>query len=78
MERLQEDPMYSPQTEEHPPSLEIRVALVEAELAKLKQKVSEPKIQKEPWWLAIAGSFENDPTFDEVVREGREWRRTAE
>jgi hypothetical protein len=70
--------MHSPQTEEHLPSLETRVALVEAELAKLKQKLSEPKVQKEPWWLTIAGSSENDSTFDEAVSEGREWRRTAE
>ncbi|XWK90126.1 MAG: hypothetical protein U7127_08775 [Phormidium sp.] len=25
------------------------------------------------WWLKVAGSFENDPTFDEAVRLGQEW-----
>jgi hypothetical protein len=35
--------------------------------------------QKEsPWWLKVAGSFENDPTFDEAVRLGQEWRKAAE
>jgi hypothetical protein len=31
-----------------------------------------------PWWMKVAGSFENDPTFDEAVRSGQEWRQSAE
>ena len=34
--------------------------------------------KKTPWWLKVAGSFENDPTFDEANRLGQEWRKSAE
>ncbi|MEA5504376.1 hypothetical protein VB735_14890 [Halotia wernerae UHCC 0503] len=30
------------------------------------------------WWLKVAGSFENDPTFDEAVRLGQERRKSSE
>jgi hypothetical protein len=29
-----------------------------------------------PWWERVAGRFENDPTFDEIVRLGREYRES--
>ena len=34
--------------------------------------------EKTPWWLKVAGSFENDPTFDKANRLGQEWRKSAE
>jgi len=34
--------------------------------------------KKTPWWLKVAGSFENDPSFDQAVRLGQEWRKSAE
>jgi hypothetical protein len=29
-----------------------------------------------PWWERIAGRFENDPVFDEIVRLGRQYRES--
>jgi hypothetical protein len=35
-----------------------------------------PAVQ--PWWEKIAGSFADDPDFDEAERLGREWRKSAQ
>lgn len=69
--------MTSQQLEEHSQQLEARVATLEAELAQIKQTLSGVLQTKNPWWLQVAGSFENDPTFDEAVRLGEEWRKSA-
>jgi hypothetical protein len=58
--------------------LETRVTTLELELAQMKEMLVESSERKNPWWLEIAGSCENDPTFDESVRLGQEWRRSAE
>jgi hypothetical protein len=58
--------------------LEARVATLETELLQVKQTLSKVLPQKDPWWLKVAGSFEDDPTFDEAVRLGQEWRKSAE
>jgi hypothetical protein len=70
--------MTSQQLEERSQQLEARVATLETELAQLKQMLSGVLQKKVPWWLKVAGSFEDDPTFDEAVRFGQEWRRSAE
>ena len=70
--------MTSQQIEERSEPLEARVAALEAELKQMKQILSSSHQKKEPWWLEVAGSFEDDPTFDEAVRLGQEWRRAAE
>jgi hypothetical protein len=70
--------MTSQQLEERSQQLELRVATLETELIQMKQLLTDSLQQKEPWWLKIAGSFENDPTFDEAVRLGQEWRKSAE
>lgn len=70
--------MTSHQIEERSQQLETRVAILERELAQMKQMVAESLQDKEPWWLKIAGTFENDSTFDEAVRLGQEWRKSAE
>jgi hypothetical protein len=69
--------MTSKQLEESSQQLEARVATLEAELAHMKQMLSGVLQKKAPWWLKVAGSFENDPTFDEAVRLGEEWRKSA-
>jgi predicted nucleic acid-binding Zn-ribbon protein len=73
------------QLQDRTQQLESRIASLEAELAQIKQLLGEQlSLQKtepqkaEPWWVEIAGSFENDPAFDEAVRLGQEWRRSAE
>jgi hypothetical protein len=70
--------MTSQQLEERSQQLEIRVATLETELAQMKQKLSGSLQKKAPWWLKVAGSFENEPNFDEAVRLGQEWRKAAE
>ena len=56
-------------------TLEERVTVVEQELAELKQQVKgEPK--RLPWWEKIAGTFANNPEYDEAMRLGREWRQS--
>jgi hypothetical protein len=67
--------MVSQQIEDPSKHLESRVATLETELAQMKQMLSGLAEKKDPWWLKVAGSFENDPTFDEVVRLGQEWRK---
>ena len=70
--------MVSQQIEDQSPHLESRVATLETELVQLKQMLSVIVQKKDPWWLKVAGSFENDPTFDEAVRLGQEWRKSAQ
>lgn len=70
--------MSSQQIENSSQQLEARVAIVEKELAQMKLILVDSVKTKEPWWLKVAGSFENDPTFDEAVRLGQEWRKSAE
>lgn len=70
--------MISQQIEDQSRHLEARVATLETELAQMKQMLSVFVQKKSPWWLKVAGSFENDPTFDEAVRLGEEWRKSAE
>jgi hypothetical protein len=64
--------------QDHPLPLEQRVTALETELLEIKQQLAKPSHQQDPWWLKIAGSFEDDPTFDEVVKLGQEWRKSAE
>jgi hypothetical protein len=65
-------PMSSQQLEECSQRLEARVATLEAELTQMKQMLSGFLKKEDPWWLKVAGSFENDPTFDEAVRFGQD------
>ncbi|MEO0770383.1 MAG: hypothetical protein AAFY72_13310 [Cyanobacteria bacterium J06649_4] len=58
--------------------LEARVATLEEELAQLRQLFFKLKEGKKHGWQAIIGSFENDPTFDEATRLGKEWRKSSE
>jgi hypothetical protein len=69
--------MTNQQLEEHSQQLETRVATLEKELVQVKQSLAESLKKKEPWWLKVAGSFEDGPTFDEAVRLGQEWRKSS-
>ena len=50
-----------------PAQLEKRVAVLEAELAKLKSKVEGYDASK-PWWEKIAGTFQDDPIYEEAMK----------
>ncbi|MDJ1175715.1 hypothetical protein [Roseofilum capinflatum] len=58
--------------------LEARVTHLEIELAQMKQLLSKVTEKEIPWWLKIAGSCEDDPTFDEAMHLGQQWRKSAE
>ena len=51
--------------------LEQRLAAVERQVAELRRQLGPPATN---WIEEIAGSFENDPAFAEVVKYGREAR----
>jgi hypothetical protein len=70
--------MIPQQLESQSQKLEVRVEILESELAEIKQVISESLKEEKRWWLKIAGSFENDPTFDEATHLGQEWRKSAE
>lgn len=52
--------------------IEERLRRVEAELAELKK--TQQRDDGLPWYRKIAGQFDNDPVFDEIVRLGKEIR----
>jgi hypothetical protein len=70
--------MTSQQLDNHSQHLEERVATLETELLKLKQLLSGLLREETPWWVNIAGSFEDDPTFEEAVQLGQDWRQSAD
>lgn len=54
--------------------LENRITVLEKEVAFLKQKIEKDEKPKEAWWKQIAGTFADDPMYDEAMRLGREYR----
>ena len=56
--------------------LEQRVAILEAEVAKLKAEPGAVSGRQYPWWRQIAGSFADYPAFEEAMRLGRQWRES--
>jgi hypothetical protein len=56
--------------------LEERVAALEAEVARLRLKVEGAASQRRDWWNEIAGTFANDPLYEEAMRLGREYRES--
>ena len=55
--------------------LAARLTALEAEVARLKAKV-DGQSSRESWWNKIAGSFANDPIYEEAMRLGRGWRES--
>lgn len=57
-----------------PEQLEERVALLEAEVARLKGKIESDSAS--PWWEKIAGTFADNTAYDEAMQLGREYRES--
>ncbi|NMG23104.1 hypothetical protein [Brasilonema bromeliae] len=55
------------------PEIEARLAILEAEVARLKQQLPVSSI---PWWQTILGSFANDPAYDEAMQLGQQYRQS--
>ncbi|NJN58695.1 MAG: hypothetical protein HC879_14965 [Leptolyngbyaceae cyanobacterium SL_5_9] len=55
-----------------PEQLEERVAYLEAEVARLKNKVE--GVNSGAWWEQIVGAFADSLDYDEAMRLGREYR----
>lgn len=58
-----------------------QVQVLEKRVSQLERDVSLLKSQAAPgseqlWWQRIAGRFEHDQAFDEIVRLGREYRES--
>ena len=56
-----------------PEQLEERITYLEAEVAQLKNEVKSNSSAK-PWWEQLAGTFADNPAYDEAMRLGREYR----
>ena len=57
-------------------TVEERLTLVERELAELKRRL--PSVGSGTSWIErIAGTFKDDPDFEEIVRLGREFRKSV-
>lgn len=57
--------------------IEERLAALEREVAELKRQLpsTEPVVQ--PWWEITAGTFANDPAFEEAMELGRLYRKSS-
>ena len=56
--------------------IEQRVAALEAEVTRLKQKLEAVTKPTVPWWQEIYGTFANDPLYEEAMRLGRDYRES--
>jgi hypothetical protein len=56
--------------------IELRVAALEAEVARLKEQVEKSVSPKGDWLEEIFGVFDNDPIYEEAMRLGREYRES--
>ena len=61
-------------------TLEARVSHLEREMETMKQRTfREPNTSPKPSWLDVmAGAFENNDAFDDVLRLGREFRNSQD
>jgi hypothetical protein len=51
-----------------------RLEVLEAEVALLKSETKKKGTDNKPWYEKIAGTFADDPIYDEAMRLGREYR----
>ena len=56
--------------------IELRVAALEAEVARLKQQLESPAQSKGHWVDKVYCAFADDPDFLEAMRLGRKYRKS--
>jgi len=58
------------------PNLEARVTALEQEIQQVKTVLTtiHPRSSL-PWWEQVAGTFKDDPLFDDMVEAGQHYRR---
>ncbi|MEA5480154.1 hypothetical protein VB774_21195 [Pseudanabaena galeata UHCC 0370] len=57
-------------------TLEERVAILEAEITLIKNKVESPTAPVKPWWEKITGTFANSPDYDKAMQLGKKYRES--
>jgi hypothetical protein len=55
--------------------VESRLSALEQEVARLKAQVAMAPSRAHNWVEAIAGTFADDPIFEDAMRLGRKWRQ---
>ena len=55
-------------------SLEERVAILEVEITKIKNKVESSTTTTKPWWEKITGTFADSPDYDKAMQLGKKYR----
>ena len=53
-----------------------RLEALEAEVARLKNRLDQKGDRTKPWWKQIAGTFEGDSYYAEAMRLGRKYRES--
>ena len=56
--------------------LERRVAALEREIELLKAAIKPAQKEQPLWWVRLAGTFKNDPVFDEIIEAGQKYRKS--
>lgn len=56
--------------------IEERLAALDREVADLKRKLPPAEPVVKPWWEITAGTFADDPAFEEAMELGRQYRRS--
>jgi hypothetical protein len=57
--------------------LEQRVKALEEEVARIKATLEQRPVSVVPWTKQIAGTFTDDPLYDEAMRLGRKYREST-
>jgi hypothetical protein len=55
--------------------IEARVAILEAEVERLRAQV-EPGVKPAPWWERITATFADDPAHEQAMKLGRQYRQS--
>jgi hypothetical protein len=59
-----------------PSKVEERLSKLEAEVTQLKLSLLSSANTVKPWWKNIVGTFADDPSFEEVIAIGKQYRQS--